>query len=362
MDRSLETGWKMDPIERRGVAVSGGLLLAYFAIIAVSADIPWPRAGMLFLSILLPTLSLWLMLGVIGIVALLAREAWRGPTAPPHVFLTGLARTRWRQDRFFSLGWPVILYSVLLTLFGLFKQIVLPAAGFRFDPLLHAADVALFGTEPWRFSHGHPWLTEILGHLYYGWYAPMMLGTMACGFLVQRPHFRQRYLAAFVLTWLIVGSLMAFLLPAAGPCFWGEFVPGPNPYAELMADLRAEVAVGMFNPALDIQAYLLASYRSGEISIGGGISALPSMHVALATLFACGAWSLNRIAGIAFALFAFAIWWASFHLGWHYAVDGLVAAPVAFLIWRFAGRLFPESVSQAEAPRPALAPAVAQTG
>ena len=359
MDRVSDTGWRMDPVERRGVLVSGALLLAYFATIAVSADIPWARAGWLFLSVLLPTLSLWLTLGIVAIVALLGLEAWRGPTASPHVFLAGLVRTRWRRDRFFSLVWPVILYSILLTLFGLFKQRVLPAAGFRFDPLFHAMDVALFGTEPWRLSHGNPWLTELLGHLYYGWYAPMMLGTMACGFLVGRPLFRQRYLAAFVLTWLIVGSLMAFLLPAAGPCFWGEFVPGPNPYAELMANLRAEVAGGMFNPALDIQAYLLASYRSGEVSIGGGISAMPSMHVALATLFACGAWSLNRIAGIAFALFAFLIWWASFHLGWHYAVDGLVAAPAALLIWRLSGRLFPEPVAEAEAPRPALAPATA---
>ena len=66
---------------------------------------------------------------------------------------------------------------------------------------------------------------------------------------------------------------------------------------------------------------------------------MPSVHNALAVLFALAAFRLNRTAGWALAAYAGLIWLGSVHLGWHYAVDGLVAAALTAGLWRVAGRI-----------------------
>jgi hypothetical protein len=63
------------------------------------------------------------------------------------------------------------------------------------------------------------------------------------------------------------------------------------------------------------------------------------MHVGSATLLALFGWRLNRAAGIALTIFAVLIMLGSVHLGWHYAIDGYVAALGTTLIWFITGRL-----------------------
>ena len=318
-----------------GIRLSFAILAAYGALTAAIGSLRWSD-WRVFAQHLYAAGQVWVILLFFVAVVLGAREVRKGDSG---LSPFALSRTiEWR-----SVLWPPLLYTLLLGLFGLFKQRVLILADFTFDRTFHEWDRAIFGTEPWRLSHPSPWLTEILGASYYGWYAPMLLGTLAIAFVAGRPQFRSRYILAFVLTWLIVGSLMAFLLPAAGPCYWEHFVGGPNPYAELMENIRRDVAASAtYNPVLDAQAYLLRAHGRDSI-FGGGISAMPSMHIALATLFACGAWSLNRWFGATLAVFALVIWWASVHLGWHYFVDGLVAIPPTLAIWWACGRLYPET-------------------
>ncbi|HWC55502.1 MAG TPA: phosphatase PAP2 family protein, partial [Sphingomicrobium sp.] len=76
-----------------------------------------------------------------------------------------------------------------------------------------------------------------------------------------------------------------------------------------------------------------------QLVIGGGISALPSVHNGLAVLFALGASKLNRTAGWLFGAYALFIWIGAIHLGWHYAADGLVAAAATVILWKASGRL-----------------------
>jgi hypothetical protein len=305
-----------------------------------------------FVKIAFPT---WGVCCAALLVGAAVREFRTGEPRRPLVLFRDLAIGQWYRDRFWALVWPPLLFIALLGLYGLFKQRVLVDAPFRFDPLFYRLDRAIWGTDPWRLSHPSPFLTEFLGAAYYGWYAPMMLGTLAACMMTNRIQLRDRYITAFVLTWVIVGSVMAFLLPAAGPCYWSEFIPGPNPYAELMQQIRQDVATSAsYNPVLDAQAYLLHAH-GGHTVMGGGISAMPSMHVAAATLFACGAWQLNRLVGIGFAIFAGIIWWASVHLGWHYFVDGLVAIPATLAIWWLCGKLYPEETETEREGHPAFA-------
>jgi membrane-associated phospholipid phosphatase len=84
---------------------------------------------------------------------------------------------------------------------------------------------------------------------------------------------------------------------------------------------------------------------------------MPSVHNGLAVLFALAAFRLNRVAGWALAAYAVFIWLGSIHLGWHYALDGLVAGSLTYGIWLVCGRIAERLDSNAAAP--AAAPALA---
>jgi hypothetical protein len=70
-----------------------------------------------------------------------------------------------------------------------------------------------------------------------------------------------------------------------------------------------------------------------------GISAMPSVHVAAAVLFALVGWQVGRAMGIGFTIYALVILTGSVHLGWHYAVDGYLSAAAVLLLWAASGPL-----------------------
>jgi hypothetical protein len=75
-------------------------------------------------------------------------------------------------------------------------------------------------------------------------------------------------------------------------------------------------------------------------ALGGGISAMPSLHVGVALFAVLVAFRQSRrvwVRGIAVAYLA-VIYVGSIHLGWHYASDGLVAGAGMAVIWVSAGR------------------------
>jgi hypothetical protein len=80
-----------------------------------------------------------------------------------------------------------------------------------------------------------------------------------------------------------------------------------------------------------------------------GMSAMPSLHVGLAVLFALVGWAHRRSLGIVLAIFAALVLIGSVHLAWHYAVDGYVAALVVILLWPMSGWL----AARQDRPKPA---------
>ena len=230
------------------------------------------------------------------------------------------------------------LMMALMFFQGTFTSIknILPflRGGFLYDRTLADVDRWLsFGTDPWLFleslsasailrwlidwNYGALWFLICFGILFY-------VVTSARAAAV-----RVRYVSMFMLVWIVCGNILAGFFTSAGPAFYGA-VTGDT---ERFAGLRQMLASGDWaSTAAAFQHYLWSLHESGMAGLGSGISAFPSVHVAL---IACNAFFIAEISpragAIAFAYVGL-IMASSVFLGWHYAVDGYASILVVALL------------------------------
>jgi hypothetical protein len=263
---------------------------------------------------------------------------------------TGIARVRGK-----SLGPPlssrqvagymVIMVSLtfFLSTFSNLKQAIPLIHPFSWDELFMKMDYYLHGwMHPWALLHpilGIPVVTKLIDSLYVSWFGFLFFFLTGFG-LNSRRRLRSRYCISFILTWIITGSIMAILLSSAGPCYYGKINPGANPFLPLMEYLRS-VHDDRFLFAVKFQDGLWLANTANKNLIFGGVSAMPSVHVATAALFACAAWSIHRLLGYFFIIYAVLVQIGSVHLGWHYAIDGYIGTLIAVAIWRVSDRIYP---------------------
>lgn len=221
------------------------------------------------------------------------------------------------------------------------------------DRLLHG------GVQPWVWLQalaGHPVVTAVLNLAYHLWFFIMFATMYWLVFSTERPRLRMQFLLSFVLSWIVLGNVMATFLSSAGPCYYHLVAAGPDPYGPLMQYLhRADHHIPVLS--LQVQDMLWQGYRQHVGVSGLTISAMPSMHVASATLLALLGWRLRPAAGVALTVFAVLILAGSIHLGWHYAVDGYAGAAGAVLIWKLVGWLQQREPAPAHHAAPLAAPA-----
>ena len=236
--------------------------------------------------------------------------------------------------------------SLVLTVFMaafLFNKMQIPRlGGFRWDEAFAELDYRLFGEHPWIILQpllGYPIVTAILDLLYAAW--ALLVFLFWGGLFASRrvdDALCYRFWIATVAAWILLGLVMATGLGSAGPTYFDEIVPQvASPYAELERYLAA--AGRHYTLMSSFTKEYLWAIHSGDLVAPGGISAMPSMHNAQATLYAAAAYAINRRFGHVMLAYAVAIFLGSIHLGWHYAVDGIIGALGALLIWVVAGVL-----------------------
>ena len=141
--------------------------------------------------------------------------------------------------------------------------------------------------------------------------------------LAQKPSFeRSASLLSYFALWSIFGPIGQFLLSSAGPIFYQRIGLGDR-----FADLGGNIP----EVTQTVSGYLWKLHSSGELGVGAGISAMPSLHIATAAWIALAfRGQRSRLTPLA-GLFALYIWSLSVALGWHYAVDGIVGAAGALM-------------------------------
>lgn len=228
----------------------------------------------------------------------------------------------------------------------------------EWDRWLHA------GYAPWELLYpllGGPRPTQVLNWGYNAWLVVLNLVWVWQAFSLRNARQQLQFFMSFVLGWVLLGSAAAMVFSSAGPCFFGRATGFADPYAPLMAHL-ATVNQTHTLWALNVQEKLWELYATSELGLGAGISAMPSIHVASATLFALIGWRTYRWLGIALTFYAVTIMIGSVHLGWHYAIDGYAGAAGMCAIWWLVGRLlawWAKRSSTGSAPEAAVAGEVA---
>ena len=252
-------------------------------------------------------------------------------------------RASWHEITHGGPATPVRLVGLVLTLL-LTRAVVINAVAwkaalpalhpFAFDLTLERLDHALHGRSPWRYL---AWLTSpaplrLMDAFYAAWYASFFVVVVAWGWAKPSPR-RRRFVTAMTLTW-VVGSLIAILVPSAGPIYYTRVTGLHDHYVELLARLQAVPLA-----ANRLHALLWDTYIHPSPSFAKGIAAFPSLHVAMPALYAISTpprWRGIRWFWIALTVVTLA---GSIVLAWHYAVDGYAGILLAACCWWIAGRL-----------------------
>lgn len=229
-----------------------------------------------------------------------------------------LKRELWRPD--IPIG--VALVAAQMAVLGCAKVTLPYATSFWTDPPLAQLDAMLFfGVDPWRISHAlFGGASHLIDRAYITW-APINLSLTALLLILPQSEKRAQALLSYFV--IMAGSIaLMYAIPAAGPIFYADLG-----YGDRFADLPLHPWVE------STRHYLWTGYLNPDDRIGSGISAMPSVHVAVACWMAlvCRLY-LPKAQMLGWAFLA-VILVGSVHLGWHYAVDGLAGIGITAAAW-----------------------------
>jgi hypothetical protein len=285
------------------------------------------------------------MLAITAVELLWWALAWASRIAPPLFFgtylllaLGGLAAAigvrRALRLAPTSAPWPGTLTGTLLiataaSAFLPLKVAIPREIPFWLDRPLAQGEQALLGAPPWLLlDHLLGWAAVPMDWLYGSW-LPLQTVVLFLVVLSRPCPAKSRALIAYSLAWFLLGVAAAALCSSAGPIFYDRLFGGST-FASLRTTLQARgawIALG----ESDKMWASLAGNRPGLIA---GISAVPSIHVAISAWLYLTARTIAPRAALPALAYTALIWIGSVQLGWHYASDGLAGIVGMLVVWR----------------------------
>ncbi|MBP1853488.1 phosphatase PAP2 family protein [Rhizobium halophytocola] len=223
-----------------------------------------------------------------------------------------------------------------LSAFSTFKVHIPETVTFYADGYLASIDRAVFGMQAWRAAHSifpDAWagfMDVVYSRI---WFVVVIGSFAAMAFASEGTRF-VRYLAAMVFVYAGLGSVGALAGSSVGPIFY-DAIYGGERFEGLTRALTANPDIVFVKEYAEL---LLGAYEHGALRFATGISAMPSIHVAMAVLIAWLLTSFGRrwaVLGWAYAAF---ILFGSVYTGWHYACDGVVSLVSVSLFWLWVSR------------------------
>lgn len=195
------------------------------------------------------------------------------------------------------------------------------------DPILADFDAMILGTDAWKLLTFLKPL-EIPIDVLYGLWALLLKITLIVTLIAPASRGKSVALLAFFLTFGIFGVFGQYLLPSGGPIFW-ERLGFDGRFNDFDPPNGAEIASG----------YLWAKYLGQSPAFASGISAFPSMHVAMAGWMVLTAYLVRpKLKGLMWFYFGL-VCVGSVYLGWHYVSDGIAGALGALIGWRLSAAI-----------------------
>ena len=233
----------------------------------------------------------------------------------------------------------VLLTASVAVLHDGFKNLLTLGRYHSWDVQFAAWDRTLHGG---RYPHEYlaaiwtrPWLLSLATAPYVFWF-PVLAGVNVWqAWSSDRPR-RAQYFTCYVLTWLVLGAMAAHAFASMGPVFYGHLV-GSTPYGPLEQALDA--AGGAPAWARATQAAMWEAWVQRDPRPWLAISAMPSLHVAMAALYTFTVWERFQRVRWVFLAFLLLTLLSSVLLGWHYAIDGYAAVLGVWVLWRLSGAL-----------------------
>ena len=270
-----------------------------------------------------------------------ARAALAGDPAPFASLRDFLDEQR---RRIALVGAIMLLAGLNMVSFMWVKTLLNYKVEFWADPYLAKADNALFmGHEPWALFHALDF--KGAGLIYHPLWFVLVIFALLTAAAAKPGRERSAVLLSYFVLWTIVGPLVHMIMPAAGPLFYERMGYGAR-YAAVSSS--AEIK--------QVGNYLWDIYSTKRFGAASGISAMPSMHVAMST------WTViafrqfaPRFAGVAISGWV-VITALSIALGWHYACDGIAGSVLAFATYGAIRYALRGSTAASAQPAPALSP------
>ena len=300
--------------------------------VAVLAGVEWLAAELLALAIHYPArpdfVAQFLFATGIGVVMLGCFYAWqfaklmRRMEAGPTRRLVEI--TKQRKDRIVAVTGGLFCISLHWIAFNWMKSMLPAVVPFWADPALANFDEALFGQAAWEWALRIVWPAAAASKFAYSLWLPLHFIVLAAVLCMQPSARKTRLLVSYVLMWM-TGTVVSYAVSSGGPIFYEALGFGSR-----FHNLLDQPHIGGIPKTA---AYLWSNYQDHAARPGAGISAFPSMHVALAVWIALAArhWS-----GWIFSALVF---YGSFLLGWHYFLDAPAGVLVTLFAYFTAGKL-----------------------